>query len=250
MDEIDQLAITFNQMLDRIQKLVTGIKEMSDNIAHDLKSPITRIRGIAEISLTAGSSLTDYEGMAANTIEECDRLLEMINTMLMISKTEAGVSQVDHREIDIAGLVRDACDLFQSPAEDKGLILVCSRPEKFNIFGDMRLIQRMVANLLDNAIKYTPSNGSIHVDIRSMDNQSALISVKDTGIGISEQDLPHIFERFYRCDPSRSQAGTGLGLSFARAVARAHDGEITVSSAPDKGSTFTVIIPKGQHERI
>ena len=250
LDEIDQLAITFNQMLDRIQKLVTGIKEMSDNIAHDLKSPITRIRGIAEISLTAGSSLTDYEGMAASTIEECDRLLEMINTMLMISKTEAGVGQLDYRKIDIAGLVRDACDLFQSPAEDKGLELVCNPPEKFSIYGDKRLIQRMIANLLDNAIKYTPSNGLIKVGIRSGDNQSALISVKDTGIGISEKDLPQIFERFYRCDPSRSQAGTGLGLSFARAVARAHNGDISVTSTPNKGSTFTAIIAKGQHGRI
>ena len=246
MDEIDQLAITFNQMLDRIQKLVTGIKEMSDNIAHDLKSPVTRIRGIAEISLTAGSSLTDYEGMAASTIEECDRLLEMINTMLMISKTEAGVGHLDCRKIDIAGLVRDACDLFQSAAEDKGLQLFCNPLEQLSIYGDMRLIQRMIANLLDNAIKYTPSNGLIKVGIRFVDNQSAQISVKDTGIGISAQDLPHIFERFYRCDPSRSQAGTGLGLSFARAVARAHNGDITVTSTPDKGSTFTAIIAKGQ----
>jgi len=250
VDEIDQLAITFNQMLDRIQKLVTGIKEMSDNIAHDLKSPITRIRGIAEISLTAGSTIDDYEGMAANTIEECDRLLEMINTMLIISKTEAGVGQLDCQEMDIAGLVRDACVLFQSPAEDKGLKLVCRTPEKFSIYGDMRLIQRMIANLLDNAIKYTPPSGTINVGVDSKDNQSAHVSVKDTGIGIPEQDLPHIFERFYRCDPSRSQVGTGLGLSFSRAVARAHNGDITVASAPDRGSTFTVILPKSQQGRI
>jgi len=250
MDEIDQLAITFNQMLDRIQKLVAGIKEMSDNIAHDLKSPITRIRGIAEITLTADSSATDYERMAASTIEECDRLLEMINTMLIISKTEAGVSQLDCRKIDIAALVQDACKLFQSSAEDNGLTLVCNTVEKISVDGDVRLIQRMLANLLDNAIKYTPANGSIQVDIRTADNQSGQISVKDTGIGISEKDLPHIFERFYRCDPSRSQAGTGLGLSFARAVARAHNGDITVTSTPDKGTTFTVIISKGQHAQI
>jgi signal transduction histidine kinase len=172
----------------------------------------------------------------------------MINTMLMISKTEAGVSRLDRRKMNIAGLVHDACNLFQSAAEDKGLKLVCNPTEKFSICGDMRLIQRMIANLLDNAIKYTPSGGSIDVSIGSMDNQSALIAVKDTGIGISEQDLPHIFERFYRCDPSRSQAGTGLGLSFARAVAQAHNGDITVTSAPKKGSTFTVIIPKDQHK--
>jgi heavy metal sensor kinase len=244
VDEIDQLAITFNQMLDRIQKLVSGIKDMNDNIAHDLKSPITRIRGLAEISLTAGSSLTDYEKMAASTIEECDRLLEMINTMLIISKTEAGVGQLDYHKIDIAELVYNACELFQSSAEDKSLALICNANEKINIDGDMRLIQRMIANLLDNAIKYTPANGTIHVETRSVDDRSAQITIKDSGIGISRKDLPHIFERFYRCDPSRSRTGTGLGLSFARAVARAHKGDISVTSTPDKGSTFAVKLPK------
>jgi heavy metal sensor kinase len=249
VDEIDQLALTFNQMLDRIQKLVTGIKEMSDNIAHDLKSPITRIRGIAEISLTERSSLTDFKSMAGSTIEECDRLLEMINTMLMISKTEAGVGQLDRRQMDIAVVIRDACNLFQSPAHDKNQNLTCDSPETFSIYGDIRLIQRMIANLLDNAIKYTPSNGSIFVGLlRSKDGRSAVISVQDNGIGISAKDLPHIFERFYRCDPSRTQAGTGLGLSFARAVARAHNGDITVDSTPDKGSKFTIIIPGGRIE--
>ncbi|MEE4263061.1 MAG: ATP-binding protein [Desulfobacteraceae bacterium] len=242
-DEIDQLALTFNQMLDRIETLVTGIKEMSDNIAHDLKSPITRIRGIAEVSLTAGSSLQEYESMAAGTIEECDRLLDMINTMLIISRTEAGVNQLDCQNLDIANLVRDACDIFQSPAEDKGLTLVCNGPENISLIGDIRLIQRMVANLLDNAIKYTPANGKIDVSVSAGANQSVQIAVQDNGVGISAKDREHIFERFYRCDPSRSQAGTGLGLSFARAVARAHNGDITVDSTPGEGSTFIVKLP-------
>ena len=243
-DEIDQLALTFNQMLDRIEKLVTGIKEMSDNIAHDLKSPITRIRGIAEVSLTSGSSLKEYESMAAGTIEECDQLLDMINTMLIISRTEAGVNQLDCQKLDIANLVHDACDIFQSPVEDKGLTMVCSGPENISIFGDIRLIQRMVANLLDNAIKYTPSNGTIDVTTSAAEDGSIQIAVKDTGMGISEQDLVHVFERFYRCDPSRSQPGTGLGLSFARAVARAHNGDITVTSTPGEGSSCIVILPQ------
>ncbi len=243
-DEIDQLAITFNQMLDRIQTLVTGIKEMSDNIAHDLKSPITRIRGLSEVSLTTGASLTEYGEMAASTIEECDRLLDMINTMLFISKTDAGVGQLEKKEIDITRLVRDACDLFQSPAEDKGLKLACHVDQNFRIFGDMRLIQRMIANLLGNAINYTPSNGRIDVTVYEDSHQQVAIAVKDTGSGISPEDLPHIFERFYRCDPSRSQSGTGLGLSFARTVARAHGGDITVNSTPRQGSIFTVILPK------
>jgi heavy metal sensor kinase len=243
-DEIDQLALTFNQMLDRIENLVTGIKEMSDNIAHDLKSPITRIRGIAEVSLTSGSSLKEYESMASGTIEECDRLLDMINTMLMISRTEAGVNQLDSQKLDIANLVRDACDIFQSPAEDNGLTMVCTGPENINIYGDMRLIQRMVANLLDNAIKYTPAKGRIDVTVSTGGDHSVQIAVKDSGVGISEKELEHVFERFYRCDPSRSRAGTGLGLSFARAVARAHNGDITVASTPGEGSIFTVRLPK------
>jgi heavy metal sensor kinase len=243
-DEIDQLATTFNQMLDRIQTLVTGIREMSDNIAHDLKSPITRIRGISEVSLTTGASENEYENMAASTVEECDRLLDMINTMLVISKTEAGVNKLDAKELDIGAVVRDACELFRSPAEDKDLRLVCDVPGNFSISGDNRLIQRMIANLLDNAIKYTPVGGSVEVTVNTVNNDAVAITVKDTGIGISEKDMPRIFERFYRCDPSRSEAGIGLGLSFARAIARAHGGDISVAGEPNRGSTFTVTLPK------
>jgi len=242
-DEIDQLAITFNQMLDRIQTLVTGIREMSDNIAHDLKSPITRIRGISEVSLTTGASEKEYENMAASTVEECDRLLDMINTMLVISKTEAGVNKLDAKELDIGAVVRDACELFRSPAEDKDLRLVCDVPGNFNISGDNRMIQRMIANLLDNAIKYTPAGGSVELKVNTGNNGAVAIAVKDSGSGISENDIPHIFERFYRCDPSRSEAGIGLGLSFARAIARAHGGDISVFSKPEQGSTFTVTLP-------
>ena len=242
-DEIDQLAITFNQMLDRIQTLVIGIKEMSDNIAHDLKSPITRIRGLSEVSLTTGASLTEYGEMAASTIEECDRLLDMINTMLFISKTEAGVLQLEKNKIDIGAVICDACDLFQSAAEDKGLTMVCHVDENISVDADMRLIQRMIANLLDNAIKYTLPDGRVDVSAHTDGKRGVQIAIADTGIGISRKDLPHIFERFYRCDPSRSQSGTGLGLSFARTVARAHGGDIFVKSTPDQGSTFTVTLP-------
>ena len=244
VNEIDQLAITFNQMLDRIENLVIGIKEMSDNIAHDLKSPITRIRGIAEVSLTTGSSLKDYENMAGNTIEECDRLLGMINTMLIISKTEAGLGQFENKELDIAGVVRDACELFLAMTDKQGLALICDAPNPLLMQGDIRMIQRMISNLLDNAVKYTPKEGSIEVAAHLDSQQTIQISIKDTGFGISVEDMPHIFERFYRCDPSRSRAGIGLGLSFARAIARAHGGDITVASEPNKGSTFTVVLPE------
>lgn len=242
-DEIDQLAMTFNQMLGRIQTLVTEIRQMSDNVAHDLKSPLTRIRGIAEVTLTTGKSIAEYESMAASAIEDCDRLLDMINTMLMISKTEAGVDSPVGERIDLARLVREACELFGTTAEDKGLIMTCDVREQCDIRGDTRMIQRMLSNLLDNAIKYSASGGTVDVSVAGKDGKNAALTVKDTGIGISSQDLPRIFERFYRCDQSRSETGTGLGLSLARAIARAHGGDITVTSTPGEGSAFTVILP-------
>jgi heavy metal sensor kinase len=243
-DEIDQLAITFNQMVDRIQILLTEIKEMSDNIAHDLRSPVTRIRGTAEVTLTTGRSLEDYENMAASTIEDCDRLLDMINTMLLISKTEAGVEKPADEEVDIAGLIANACALFDVIAEDKQVSLNYQAAAKTLIRGDARMLQRMFSNLLDNAVKYTPSGGKIEVSLADASNRHVIVSIKDTGVGIANADLERIFERFYRCDQSRSEPGTGLGLSLARAIARAHGGDITVASIPNQGSTFTITLPK------
>jgi heavy metal sensor kinase len=246
-DEIALLATTFNQMLDRIQNLVMGTKEMSDNIAHDLKSPVTRIRGIAEVTLTTETTLDDYKQMASSTIEECDRLLDMINTMLVISEAEAGIGKLKQEKVDLAEVIQDACELFYPLAEDKGITLRCHVPGTFSILGDTRLIQRMIANLLDNAIKYTSLDGSVDVTAQKEDEKWVAISVKDTGIGISEKDLPHIFERFYRGDPSRPHTGNGLGLSLAQAIAQAHGGKIDVASSPEQGSTFTITLPTSSH---
>lgn len=242
-DEIDELAATFNQMLDRIQELVTEIREMADNIAHDLKSPLTRIRGSAEIALTTGKGVADYENMAASTIEECDILLKMINTMLMISKTEAGVEKPVLERMELSGLIGNVCELFETIVEDKGLSLNCNLTEKFYIDGDTRLIQRLFANLMDNAVKYTASGGAITVMAEKDRKGYVNVSVQDNGIGIASEELPRIFERFYRGDASRSEAGAGLGLSLAKAIARAHGGDITVTSQPGRGSTFTVTFP-------
>jgi heavy metal sensor kinase len=245
-DEIDQLATTFNQMLGRIQALVTEIREMSDNIAHDLKSPIARIRGTAEVTLTTGKTLGEYENMAAGTVEECDRLIDMINTMLMITKAESGVDKGHDEDLDLSQLVRDACELLEPVAEDKGLSLKFDTPNSCLLVGDRRMIQRILSNLLDNALKYTPSGGAVTVSLSERNGREVVLAVQDTGIGIPAGDLPHVFERFYRCDQSRSEPGTGLGLSLARALARAHNGDITVTSTPGQGSTFTLILPKSR----
>jgi heavy metal sensor kinase len=242
-DEINRLATAFNVMLDRINELVAGAREMSDNIAHDLRSPITRIRGIAEMTLITSKSMDEYKDMAANTIEECDHLLEMVNTMLDISETEAGANNFKIVKTDMAKLVRDACELFQPTAEQKGISLISKMSDNSFVYGDMQMLQRMVVNLLDNALKYTPSGGTVTVSANANEGQF-VFSVSDTGIGISKDDLPHVFKRFYRCDQSRSQAGIGLGLSLARAIAKAYGGNIAAASNPGQGSEFTVTLPQ------
>jgi len=241
-DEIDRLATTFNDMLDRIQTLVTEMKEMTENIAHDLRSPITRIRGMAEMALTTGKAIDEYEAAAASTVEDCDRLLEMINTMLYISQTEATAGKLPTEEVDMTGVVRNACELFQPVAEDKGVNLVVEIGTDFKVRGALQGLQRMLANLIDNALNCTPSPGTVTVSV-SGDDKLGVIAVKDTGIGIPQDELPLIFRRFYRCDRSRSLPGTGLGLTLVEAIVHAHRGRIAVTSTPNVGTTFTVILP-------
>lgn len=242
-DEIDQLAATFNDMLGRIQALVTEIREMSDNIAHDLKGPVTRMRGMAEVTLGTATDIEEYRDMAAGTVEECDRLLDMIHTMLALTKTESGIERPNREPLDLAELTRDLCEMFAPAVEDKGLDLQCLLPETCPILGDRRALQRILSNLLDNAVKYTPSGGAVTVSLSRGEGGEALLEVRDTGIGIPPGDLPHVFERFYRCDQSRSTPGTGLGLSLARALAKAHGGEIMVKSTPSAGSVLTLSLP-------
>jgi len=241
-DEIDQLAVTFNQMLDRIRQLVSGIRQMNDNIAHDLRSPITRIRGLAEVTLTGDGSKEEFEQMAASTIEECDRLLQMINTMLTISRTEAGVDQKSFAPVDLAETAREACVLFQPLAEDSGIDLVCEADRSCLVRGDASMLQRVAANLIDNAIKYSPSGSRIEVVVDQAEKVGRL-AVSDHGAGIAPEDQRRVFQRFFRSDQSRTLAGAGLGLSLVHAIVKAHGGDILLESEPDKGSRFEVRLP-------
>jgi len=242
-DEIKKLGETFNIMLDQIETLLRSMREVNDNIAHDLRSPLTRIRGIAEMTLMRESSVDNYKEMAASTIEECDRLIEMINTMLDISEVQAGINRAEIIDVDVANLVRDACELFRPIANDKKIKLSHDIPEAIIFHGDRKKLQRIVSNLLDNAIKYTPEGGSVSISATA-EERKINIAFEDTGRGISERDMPHIFERFYKCDKSRSRGGVGLGLSLVKVFTEAMNGTVNVTSTVNKGSRFTVTLPQ------
>ena len=235
--EIERLSAAFNRMLDRIQSLLGSMKEINDNIAHDLRSPLARIRGIAEMSLLKEKSLDDYKDMAASTIEECDTLIGMINTMLDITEAEAGVNGAIDEEFELVSLIREACELFRPVTENKKINLRTDLPESLMFKSDRKKMQRIVMNLLENAIKFTPPDGTVAVSAAAQ-NGELRIEFEDTGAGISESDLPHIFERFYRCDRSRSQGGVGLGLSLVKAYTESLNGTIQVESTLDQGSRF------------
>lgn len=242
-EEVKLLSESFNRMLDHIQSLMKGLSEVTDNIAHDLKTPITRMRVAAEAELSKADCCEDCQKLAADIIEDCDDLLQMINTMLMISKEESGISERVKEPVDLSQIIKDAFDLFAPIAEEKGIQCFNQVPDNVTFDGDFHGLQRMIINLLENAIKYTPAGGKVTVFAHT-DNDVIKIAFQDTGIGISGEDMPHIFKRLYRCDKSRSQQGFGLGLSLALAVAHAHGGDITATSQYGKGSVFTVTLPR------
>lgn len=242
-DEIDLLALAFNDMLGRIGTVLGSMKEITDNIAHDLRSPITRMRGVAEMAFFSETSSAEHTLMAGTIVEECDRLLGIINAMLSISQAESGLARPDLHEVDLMVLLHDVSDLFQPVAEDRNIGLVVKGPSSLPLACDRQKLQRVFANLLDNAIKYTPGNGRITI-IATDKGSDVTVAIEDTGPGIPEEDLPRIFDRFFRSEKSRSEPGSGLGLSLARALVVAHNGTIVVSSAPGHGSRFTVTLPR------
>ncbi|NIA22279.1 MAG: hypothetical protein GWP05_10035 [Anaerolineaceae bacterium] len=182
--------------------------------------------------------------MAGAVVEESDRLVGMINTMLEIAQADSGMLAVPDRLVDVGDIVRRACELFEPLAQEKDIHLeVEVAADPLMTTGDLSRLQRGIANLIDNALKFTPTAGSVRVAVVGSDSQ-VKVTVKDSGNGIDPESIRHIFERFYRADPSRSTQGNGLGLPLARAIIRAHGGDIQVTSRPGQGSAFTIILPR------
>lgn len=240
-DEIAQLGRTFNLMAERVQSIMGEMRQTNSNIAHDLRSPVARIRGLTETTMLTAKNQDEFADVAGSVIEECDRLLAFINTTLDIAEAEAGVRTLIRVPRDLAEIAQEAVDIFQPVAEERGIRLQIQL-QRARVFVELPKIQRSVANLIDNALKFTPPQGEIRVSV-STTSTHAVLAVRDTGPGIPEEDLPHVFERFYRGDQSRHQPGHGLGLSLASAFVHAHGGDIRVESSLGHGSTFTILLP-------
>ncbi len=240
--EIDNLVRAFNSMNANTEKLITELQHITDDIAHDLRTPLTRMRGMAEVTVSGPQEIAQYREMACDVAEECSKMVTMINTMLEITRTESNLETISESRLELNSLLRQAYELYQLLAEEKGQIFSLNLPEEtVMISADKIKIQRIVANLLDNAIKFTPEGGFVTLDLTTAKGM-AEIRVSDTGCGIPPQDLENIFKRFYRADSSRTLPGNGLGLSLVHAIVEAHHGKVTVEST-EKGSVFTVFLP-------
>jgi signal transduction histidine kinase len=244
-DEFDRLANSLNAMLERIEGLMTGVKHVSDNIAHDLKTPLTRLRNQAEEALRSAKSEADYRAALEGTIEESDSLIRTFDALLMITRAEAGEVRTQMADFDAAEIAESVGELYEPLAEEKGLKLVVETDKPLPAYGNRELVGQALANLIDNAIKHGElvgdASGEIRVTARSAPGR-VVLTVADRGPGIPEADRARVLERFVRLEESRSRPGSGLGLSLAAAVARLHGGELKLEdNAP--GLRVTLAIP-------
>jgi signal transduction histidine kinase len=250
-DELDRLAANLNEMLERIQELMAGVREVSDNIAHDLKTPLTRLRNRAEEALRNANQSSDYRIALEKMLEESDQLIRIFNALLMIARLEAGTERGDHVLFDLAASARDVAELYEPVAEEAGVDLVVETSGEVLVSGSRELMGQALANLIDNALKYgSPQKqgqrARVQVRVQRVGDKVEA-SVADQGSGIPAADRERVFGRFVRLEGSRSRPGSGLGLSLVAAVAGLHNGMVKIEDN-EPGLRIVVVIPAAAAE--
>ena len=242
--EIGRISALFNAVLDRNQRLVEGMKQALDNVAHDLRTPLSRLRSGAELALARADDVTALRESLADCVEESERVMSTLHTLMDISEAETGVMHLVRTPLRLGDLAREVVDLYEHVAEQRSISLHLETADDPEILADRQKLLRAIANLVDNAIKYNHDAGSVTLSTRR-DGEGCVLEVSDTGIGIEPAHLERIWQRLYRADPSRSRQGLGLGLSFVKAIIEAHGGTVGVRSTPAGGAVFSISLPFG-----
>ena len=243
-DALEHLSVTLNQMLARLDDAYQQVSRFSADASHELRTPLTIMRGELESLVREDSIPESFRERVGSVLEETERLSRITENLFAISWLDAGGAKANHQKCDLGVLVQLTAEQMLLMAQEKSIELVITVSHRVIVYGDAARLKQVVVNLIDNAIKYTPEHGRIALDVKEADTM-AVLQVKDNGVGIPDDALPYVFDRFYRADKARSRdlGGAGLGLSIVRAICNAHGGTVEVESVENKGSTFCVLLP-------